>query len=87
MAVDVGRSRAALMTGGRERGREGGKEEEGENRRGERREGWEEGEEGGGGRGGGRGRGQGISTCTIQYIIMPHNVHLNFHALSYAIQT
>ena len=45
MAVDVGRSRAALTTGGRERGREGEKEEEGENRRrGESREGWEEGE-------------------------------------------
>ena len=32
--------------------------------------------------GGGRGRGQGTSTCTtIQYMIMPHNVDLNFHAL------
>ena len=37
--------------------------------------------------GGGGGRGQGISTCTIHYIIMPHNVDLNFHALSYVIQT
>ena len=52
MVVDVGRSRAALMTGGRERGREGGKEEEGENR-------ISRGEEGGMGRGkGGRGGGR-----------------------------
>ena len=52
MAVDVGRSRAALMAGGR---REGGKEEEGEEERGEQ---GGEGRRKGSGvrRGGGRGR-------------------------------